>query len=115
MALSACPLIGNCGHRLRFERDGSVRGRDASYLAPPAQIHACPIRAYGSRLGCVTAFRDILAGSRRMRFSTCDTGFPVLRPARALLIHIPLGPHPWLHRLRCRLPGFVRADLSQLL
>src|SRR5258708_7171314 len=35
-------------------------------------------------------------------------GFPVLCPARALLTHIPLGPRPWLHQLRSRLPGFVR-------
>src|SRR5258708_8929119 len=27
---------------------------------------------------------------------------------RALLTHIPLGPRPWLHQLRSRLPGFVR-------
>src|SRR6202035_1185392 len=31
-----------------------------------------------------------------------------LCPARALLPHIPLGPRPWLHQLRSRLPGFVR-------
>src|SRR5260370_2679527 len=35
-------------------------------------------------------------------------GSPVLCPARALLTHIPLGPRPWLHQLRSRLPGFVR-------
>src|SRR4029453_18375198 len=29
------------------------RGRDASYLAPPAQIRASPIRAHGSHLGYV--------------------------------------------------------------
>ena len=34
--------------------------------------------------------------------------FPVLRPARALLSRLPLGPRPWLHQLRARLPGFVR-------
>src|SRR6266851_4277506 len=44
------------------------RGRDASYLAPPAQIRTSPIRAYGSHLGCVTARRDILTKCR-MRFS----------------------------------------------
>jgi hypothetical protein len=33
---------------------------------------------------------------------------PVLRPARALLARVPLGPRPWLHRLRRRLPGLVR-------
>ena len=50
----------------------SVRGRDASYLAPPAQIRTCPIRAYGSHLGCVTALR-VIPASCRMRFSACDT------------------------------------------
>ena len=34
---------------------GDFRGRDASYLAPPAQIRTGPIRAYGSHLGCLTA------------------------------------------------------------
>ena len=33
------------------------RGRDASYLAPPAQSRTGPIRAYGSHLGCLTAKR----------------------------------------------------------
>src|SRR5215831_10775731 len=66
-----------------------------------------------------------------MRASTCDTGFPALRPARALLVCIPLGPSPWLHRLRggslrlvrqlrsyygwVRLPAFVHHRLSVFL
>src|SRR5215475_3799220 len=33
---------------------------------------------------------------------------PALRPVRALLIRVSLGPRPWLHRLRHRSPGFVR-------
>ena len=33
------------------------RGRDASYLAPPAQIRTCSFPAYGSHLGCLTAKR----------------------------------------------------------
>src|SRR5215467_6315060 len=33
------------------------RGRDASYLAPPAQIRTCSFPAYGSYLGYVTAKR----------------------------------------------------------
>src|ERR1039458_5485163 len=33
---------------------------------------------------------------------------PALRPVRALLIRVPLGPRPWLRRLRHRSPGFVR-------
>src|SRR5262245_24962451 len=38
---------------------------------------------------------------------------PVLRPARALLARIPLGPRPWLHRLRrgWRLRGLLRGGL----
>jgi hypothetical protein len=33
------------------------RGRDASYLAPPAQNRTGPIRAYGFHLGYLTANR----------------------------------------------------------
>ena len=33
---------------------------------------------------------------------------PNLRPVRALLIRVSLGPHPSLHRLRHRITGFVR-------
>src|SRR5258707_11372200 len=33
---------------------------------------------------------------------------PTLCPVCALLACVPLGPRPWLHRLRCRLPGIVR-------
>src|SRR5246127_4219628 len=33
---------------------------------------------------------------------------PSLCPVRALLGRVPLGPRPWLRRLRSRLPGFVR-------
>ena len=36
----------------------------------------------------------------RMRSSACDTLTQLLRPARALLVRIPLGPRPSLHRLR---------------
>src|SRR5258708_38012847 len=40
------------------------RGRDASYLAPPAQIRAGPLRAYGAHLGCLTANRVSGPGGR---------------------------------------------------
>ncbi len=33
---------------------------------------------------------------------------PGLCPVRASLLRVPLGPRPWLHRLRHRCPGFVR-------
>src|SRR5206468_4781132 len=70
MRLSSSPthqsISGPCWTRAYF-RDGSIasvwlkashfRGRDASYLAPPAQIRTGPIRAYGSHLGCLTAKR----------------------------------------------------------
>jgi len=35
-------------------------------------------------------------------------GSPALCPVCALLACVPLGPRPWLHRLRRRLPGIVR-------
>ena len=35
-----------------------------------------------------------------MRSSACDA-LARLRPVRALLVRIPLGPRPSLHRLRC--------------
>lgn len=44
--------MGGAGARKRIDR-----GRDAHYWAPPAQIRTCPIRAYGSYLGCLTAKR----------------------------------------------------------
>src|SRR4051812_48174285 len=44
----------------------------------------------------------------RTRSSACDTLFPALCPARALLARVPLGPRPSLHRLRRRSPGLVR-------
>ena len=55
-----------------WPRTDDFRGRDASYLAPPAQIRASPIRAHGSHLGYVTARRDILT-KFRMCSSACDT------------------------------------------
>src|SRR5260370_41609288 len=53
-------------------RADNFRGRDASYLAPPAQIRTSPIRAYGSHLGGVTARRDIVT-KYRLRFRVCYT------------------------------------------
>ena len=34
--------------------------------------------------------------------------YPAQCPARVLLSRVPLGPLPWLHRLRARAPRFVR-------
>src|SRR5438132_7875764 len=41
-------------------------------------------------------------------FQRLGHAFPVLRPARALLACVPLGPGPWLHQLRCQTSGVVR-------
>src|SRR6516164_10066094 len=41
-------------------------------------------------------------------FQRLGHAFPVLRPARALLAHVPLGPGPWLRQLRCQPSGVVR-------
>jgi hypothetical protein len=37
--------------RSSWQQNGIFRGRDASYLAPPAQIRTCGFPAYGSHLG----------------------------------------------------------------
>src|SRR5262245_22843450 len=58
---STCPTFGD---KRTLVRRPLVRGRDASYLAPPAQIRTGPIRAYGSRLGCLTAKRAAGQGWR---------------------------------------------------
>ena len=34
--------------------------------------------------------------------------YPALSPAHVLLSRVPLGPLPWLHRLRTQSPRFVR-------
>src|ERR1700756_2753867 len=46
------------------------RGRDASYLAPPAQNRTCGFPAYGSHLGCVTAKRALGQGWRIFGFGS---------------------------------------------
>jgi hypothetical protein len=51
---------------------------------------------------------DCNVAACRMRSSACDTHFPVLSPARALLARIPLGPRPWLHQLRSGWHRLVR-------
>src|SRR5215813_11526926 len=42
-------------------------GRDAIFIAPPAQNRTCGFPAYGSHLGCMTAI------ACRIRSSACDT------------------------------------------
>ena len=70
MSKSAKVVLGSISAKIRCPC--LDRGRDASYLAPPAQIRTGPIQAYGSHLGCLTALRDVLA-TCRMRSSACDT------------------------------------------
>jgi hypothetical protein len=47
---------------------------------------------------------------RRLPYAAQRLGHacPALGPERALLVRVPLGPRPWLCRLRRRDPGFVR-------
>src|SRR6266576_6210604 len=83
-------------------------GRDAIFIAPPAQNRTCGFPAYGSHLGCVTA--KLPYTLQRL----CHASL-VLSPVRALLVRIPLGPRPWLHRLRCvRLRRCLRSGLPSL-
>src|SRR5258705_12835217 len=49
----------------------------------------------------VVNFSSVLClATCRMRSSPCDTVAPFLCSVRAVLARIPLGPCPWLHRLR---------------
>jgi len=77
------------------------RGRDASCPAPPAQIRTCTFMHPAPTSG--NWRRNLPYASQRLWHT-----FPVLSPARALLIRISLGPRPWLHWLRGGLLRVVR-------
>src|SRR5215472_22137 len=73
-------LLGPDFHRLdRTSLPGARRGRDASYLAPPAQIRTCDFPAYGSHLGCVTAKRSLGQGWRMIGFGRKSSANFVIR------------------------------------
>jgi len=66
-------------------RLAAFRGRDAHFLAPPAEIRASPIRALGCYLGCLTANRTFGQGCRtraseklvnQLRFVLAAVGAP---------------------------------------
>jgi hypothetical protein len=57
----------HCQNRTHAVQQNSLRGRDASYLAPPAQIRTCGFPAYGSHLGSERQ------SSCRTRSGACDT------------------------------------------
>jgi len=52
----------------------AVRGRDASYLAPPAQNRTGGFPAYGSCLGCVTARVAVYVPAPLTREPGSDSG-----------------------------------------
>src|SRR5499425_1329593 len=65
--------------RARRRAPNLSRGRDASYLAPPAQIRTCSFPAYGSYLGCVTAKRSLGQGWRMIGFGRKSSANFVIR------------------------------------
>ena len=85
---------------------GLVRGRDVHCWTPPAQIRTSP----NSSIRLLPRGCDGEAPLGRLPHAVQRLGHarPALGPVRALLIRVPLGPRPWLHRLRRRCPGFVR-------
>jgi hypothetical protein len=83
------PSVGtsHLGHQFRThapQQEGRFRGRDASYLAPPAQIRACGFPAHGSHLGY-----------RRRCVAVCKPT-PVSRLSGTESSACLIGPHsPW--------------------
>ena len=91
------------------------RGRDAHYWAPPAQIRTCPIKAFGSHLGLMTARQWALRLRRSVHGQSALTHRSVaLSPPCVQSVHASLGPRPWLHPLRRPL-GHPCSQASQLL
>ena len=76
---------------------------------PPHRTVPCRFPSYGSHLGYLTAKRTLAAC--RTRFQPVGHAFPARRPAHVVLDRVSLGPSPWLHQLRRRLPplfaGFI--------
>src|SRR5258707_15387494 len=83
----------------------AYRGRDIHCWMPPAQIPAGVIHAPGSHLGWLTTNPT---SSFAYTIKPLGHAFPARCPARVLLSRVPLGPLPWLHRLRPQSPRFVR-------
>ncbi len=71
-------------------------------MSPPDQF-CLSLDTYGSHLGWMTAENGLPYAAQTL-WHAC----PVLRPERASLVRIPLGPCPWLRQLRGRQAGPVR-------
>ena len=89
---------------LRPRSPGALCSRDGHYWPPrtdpdvPKLRHPALLRrVFG---GDTPRFRGLPYAAQRLGH-TC----PALGPVRALLVRVPLGPRPWLHRLRRRLPA----------
>jgi len=85
-------------------------------LRPHAETHLAPKRIE-RRLECIDSDMVEECGEPFLLLQPCGLPYavqrlghasPVLCPVRALLALVPLGPRPWLSRLRHRSPGFVR-------
>ncbi len=99
--LPACGPDGHLQPRRRLVQSGPFAPRPG--LPPTGHL----------RTGDDPSCRDTYVTTHALQPSTKAGQFqrhasPVLCPARALLVRVPLGPCPWLHRLRCGLFRFVR-------
>src|SRR5712692_2346222 len=83
-------------------------GATISFAVGTVIAHRPPHRSAQAGFPHAAPTSGIWRRTCRTHSSACDTRYPVLRPVCALLARVPLGPRPWLHRLRCQLPGFVR-------
>src|ERR1700758_2782199 len=79
-SLPSGPYLGRaCTGSIAPALPGARRGRDASYLAPPAQNRTRSFPAYGSHLGCVTAKRSLGQGWRMVGFGSQSSTNCVIR------------------------------------
>jgi hypothetical protein len=90
----------------------NVRGRNAGFPAPPAQIPACAANAPGSYLGSdVRRYAGKPAHRPAQNRHSDRRSSPALSPGCGRLTAVPLGPGPFLHVLRRKLPSIVRSLL----
>jgi hypothetical protein len=75
---------------------------------PADKSRKCSVVSHTSRSAPCSRAAGAVSSPATARESGPESRLEALRPSRALLVRIPLGLRPSLHRLRSRSPGLVR-------